>query len=180
MTQYLVITAIGTDRPGISNQIVQLVTQSNLNIVDSRIALLGEEFSLLMMVSGSSNALARLETHFPSFGRQHDLITMMKRTTLKATPNHTYVIEAFVESDDRPSIAEEITTFFAQRHIGIESLSAQTDNTVITGADDTRFHMTLSAKVTVDYNLLQLQEEFEQLCSILHVSGTLNFIKNSA
>ncbi len=181
MKQHLVITAIGTDRPGICNQIVKLVTQSELNIVDSRIALLGEEFSLLMMVSGSPSALSRLETLLPAFGMQHDLITMVKRTTLKVTPSHTYVVEVFVESDDRPGIAEKITTFFAQRQIGIESLSAQTAPPLTSHASSReRFLMTLSAKVNVDYNLMQLQEEFEQLCAALQVSGTLNFIKSSA
>ncbi|SJL82318.1 glycine cleavage system protein R [Vibrio palustris] len=180
MTQHLVITAMGTDRPGICNKIVQLITQSGLNIVDSRIALLGEEFSLLMMVSGSSSELSRIETHLPAFGMEHGLITMMKRTKLKSGLNHTYIVEVFVESDDRPGLAEKITTFFAHRQIGIEALSAQTDRPSTTHANGENFHMTLSAKVNADYNLVQLQTEFAQLCSTLNVSGTLNFIKNSA
>ncbi|MBO0217233.1 glycine cleavage system transcriptional repressor, partial [Vibrio sp. Vb2880] len=34
MKQHLVLTAVGTDRPGICNQLVQLVTQAGCNIVD--------------------------------------------------------------------------------------------------------------------------------------------------
>ena len=70
--------------------------------------------------------------------------------------------------------------FFAHRQIGIEALSAQTDRPSTTHANGENFHMTLSAKVNADYNLVQLQTEFAQLCSTLNVSGTLNFIKNSA
>lgn len=57
MTQHLVITAVGTDRPGICNEVVRLVTQAGCNIIDSRIAMFGKEFTLLMLISGSQATL---------------------------------------------------------------------------------------------------------------------------
>ncbi|HHY0819228.1 TPA: ACT domain-containing protein, partial [Klebsiella pneumoniae] len=37
MTHYLVVTAIGTDRPGIVNEVTRHVSGCGCNIVDSRL-----------------------------------------------------------------------------------------------------------------------------------------------
>lgn len=42
---YLVITALGADRPGIVNAITRHVSSCGCNIEDSRLAMLGEEFT---------------------------------------------------------------------------------------------------------------------------------------
>lgn len=126
MTQHLVITAVGTDRPGICNEVVRLVTQAGCNIIDSRIALFGKEFTLLMLISGSPSNITRVETTLPLLGQQHDLITMMKRTSPHDHQTHAYTVEVYVESDDKMGLTEKFTQFFAQRQIGMASLSAQT------------------------------------------------------
>lgn len=179
MSQHLVITAVGTDRPGICNQIVHLVTQSGCNIVDSRIALFGNEFTLLMLLSGNSNNITRVETTLPIIGQEHGLITMMKRTSPHQEPSHSYTVEIFVESDDKKGITEQFTQFFADRDIGLASLSAQTIDKHKVNRDNNLFQIAMSATVDAEYNLMELQEEFNELCSTLSVQGSLNFIKNS-
>lgn len=106
MTQHLVITAVGTDRPGICNQVVQLVTQSGCNIIDSRIAMFGEEFTLIMLLSGKANNITRVETTLPLLGQEHDLITIMKRTSPHDHIENSYTLEVFIESDDRLGLTE--------------------------------------------------------------------------
>ncbi|HHU9887380.1 TPA: ACT domain-containing protein, partial [Escherichia coli] len=46
---YLVITALGADRPGIVNTITRHVSSCGCNIEDSRLAMLGEEFTFIML-----------------------------------------------------------------------------------------------------------------------------------
>ncbi|WP_428771801.1 glycine cleavage system protein R [Vibrio sp.] len=179
MTQHLVITAVGTDRAGVCNQVVHLVTQSGCNIIDSRIALFGNEFTLLMLVSGNANNISKVETTLPLLGQEHDLITMMKRTSPHAPQNIAYTLEVFIESDDRPGLTEQFTQFFADRQIGLSSLSAQTINKDKVHSQKDQFHIALTATVDGDCNLMQLQEEFDDLCKALEVQGSLNFLKNS-
>lgn len=179
MTQHLVITAVGADRPGVCNQVVHLVTQSGCNIVDSRIAIFGSEFTLLMLLSGNANSITRVETTLPLLGQEHDLITMMKRTLTSEVQEHAYTVEVFIESDDRVGLTEQFTQFFAVRNIGLSSLSAQTINKAKVQSDNNQFHIAISALVESDCNLMQLQEEFNTLCQELNVRGTLNFLQNS-
>ncbi len=179
MTQHLVITAVGTDRPGICNHVAKLVTQSGCNIIDSRIAIFGKEFTLIMLLSGSTNNISRVETKLPLLGQEHDLITIMKRTSPPEKSANDYMVEVYVESDDRLGLTEQFTQFFADREIGIASLSAQTISKDKLQRDSNQFHIAITAHVDSEYNLMQLQEEFDALCSLNAVHGSLNFIKNS-
>lgn len=179
MTQHLVITAVGTDRPGICNQVVKLVTQAGCNIIDSRIALFGNEFTLIMLVSGNANSITRVETLLPLLGQEQDLITMMKRTSPHAQQANAYTVEVYVESDDKPGLTEKFTQFFADRNIGMASLSAQTIDKLKLERETNQFQIAITAHVDSDYNLMQLQEEFDVLCQTFDVHGSLNFIKNS-
>ncbi|WP_117235171.1 glycine cleavage system protein R [Vibrio maerlii] len=178
--QHLVVTAVGTDRPGICNQVVHLATQAGCNIVDSRIALFGNEFTLIMLVSGSNANITRVETMLPLLGQEHELITMMKRTSPHEELDNSYTLEAFIESDDRIGLTEQFTEFFADRNIGLSSLSAQTIKGSKVHTSQDQFHISMTALVDANCNLMQLQEEFEQLCQQQGVTGSLNFIKNGA
>ncbi len=178
MNQHLVITAIGTDRPGICNEVIHLVAQAGCNIIDSRIAIFGNEFTLLMLVSGTTNHITRVETTLPLLGQEHDLITMMKRTSTHEPLSNRYTVEVFVESEDRIGLTEQFTQFFADRNIGLSALSAQTVLKNKAHTEKDQFHIALTASVESECNLMQLQEEFDALCHSLSVSGSLNFINN--
>ena len=65
---YLVITALGADRPGIVNTITRHVSSCGCNIEDSRLAMLGEEFTFIMLLSGSWNAITLIESTLPLKG----------------------------------------------------------------------------------------------------------------
>lgn len=80
MIHHLVVTAIGTDRAGIVNQVVRHVSECGCNIVDSRLAILGNEFTFIMLLSGDWNAITQVENSLPRRSHELELITMMKRT----------------------------------------------------------------------------------------------------
>ena len=61
LQHYLVITALGADRPGIVNTITRHVSSCGCNIEDSRLAMLGDEFTFIMLLSGSWNAINLIE-----------------------------------------------------------------------------------------------------------------------
>ncbi|MGF1763664.1 glycine cleavage system protein R [Aliivibrio kagoshimensis] len=176
MSHHLVITAIGTDRPGISNEFIHLVTQMGCNVIDSRIAMFGNEFTIIMLLSGTANAISKVESTLPIMGQDSDTITMMKRTSPHTELNYEYSAEAIIESDDRPGITEQITHFFATKNIDISSLSAKTMLDEESNLD--KFHMQLAVRLDDSCNLMQLQEEFEAHCLKLKVKSSINFIKH--
>ncbi|SUG54573.1 Glycine cleavage system transcriptional antiactivator GcvR [Salmonella enterica subsp. diarizonae] len=74
---YLVITALGADRPGIVNTITRHVSSCGCNIEDSRLAMLGDEFTFIMLLSGTWNAITLIESTLPLKGAELDLLIVM-------------------------------------------------------------------------------------------------------
>lgn len=175
MIHHLVITAVGSDRPGICNRLTQVVTHSGGNIVDSRIALFGKEFTLIMLVSGETNAITRIETLLPSMSAEHDLMVVMKRTAPHQPPQYTYKIECTIESEDRMGLTEAFTQFFSNHQINISELSAQTQKAITLQQEGhvDQFHIFIAGLTELNMDTEQLQQSFERLCTTLSVIGEL-------
>src|SRR5580704_13191891 len=61
MKQHLAVSAIGSDRTGMVHELTRVISESGGNISESRMASLGTEFAMLLLVSGNWHALAKLE-----------------------------------------------------------------------------------------------------------------------
>ena len=94
---HLVITALGADRPGIVNTITRHVSHCGCNIEDSRLAMLGEEFTFIMLLSGSWNAITLIESTLPLKGAELDLLIVMKRTEASTRPPVPVIMWAQIE-----------------------------------------------------------------------------------
>ncbi|WP_240761755.1 glycine cleavage system protein R [Nitrosococcus wardiae] len=64
MQQHLVISAIGRDRPGLLKELSGTILDGGCHIEDSRMVLLGAEFAILLIASGSWSAVAKLNNSF--------------------------------------------------------------------------------------------------------------------
>ena len=60
--QFIVISALGGDRTGLVFDLTRVVLDCAGNIVDSRMSAFGNEFAMLLLVSGNWHTLAKLET----------------------------------------------------------------------------------------------------------------------
>ena len=57
MLAYIVLTAIGPDRPGLVDEISSFLAARKINIEDSRMAVLGGEFAIIMLASGETGTV---------------------------------------------------------------------------------------------------------------------------
>ena len=80
MKQQLIAVILGTDQVGILSDIATLVSESDCNILDSRHAIYGQEFSLTMIIEGTHNAITRVELSIPEMCQRRDLLSILKRT----------------------------------------------------------------------------------------------------
>lgn len=162
MSSLIVISALGSDRPGIVEALTGAVAAHQGNILDSRMTVLGGEFAVLMLVSGTASALASLEQEKHALETTLDLTLIFKRTELprvrpKARP---YLVE--VVALDHPGIVHEIANFFSQRAINIDNLNTGTYSAPHTGTTMFNIHMTLS--VPTEESISQLKESFLEFC----------------
>ncbi|WP_115718229.1 glycine cleavage system transcriptional repressor [Gallaecimonas mangrovi] len=156
MSQFLVVTAVGEDRPGIVNELVKTASQCNCNIVDSRMAILGNEFSLILLVSGDWNAVARLESQLPVMARDHNLLTMMKRTGQHQAKQYAHRLELVAITHDRPGVISQLTQFMAEQQVDISSLSTSTVGE--------QLHMTVRINLPDGAKLADFESSLAPLC----------------
>jgi len=170
MKKYLVISALGSDRPGLIRDLAKAVTGAGCNIADCRMTLLGGEFALLLLASGSWNAVAKLESQAAALGKKLDLAITTRRTEERAAREMMpYVVD--VAALDRPGILSEVADFFARRDISIEEMSSWSYAAASTGAD--MVSISLNISLPADLHIGRLRDEFTDFCDSLNLDATL-------
>lgn len=171
MTHYLVLTAIGTDRTGIVSQLTKLASECGCNIDDSRMAIFGNEFTLIMLLSGALPAITNIENKLPPVAVALELITMMKRTTNHRNKTFTQHFDVEYAGPDSPGVLKAITEFFAERNIDISSLRSQLHPV------NNRVDCSLSISLTEQSNNEGVTESFAHLCEQLGLEGRIKPIE---
>ena len=59
MKKYLVLSAIGSDRPGLIRDIAKAIADVGCSVADCRMTVLGSEFIMILLASGNWNAVAK-------------------------------------------------------------------------------------------------------------------------
>lgn len=168
---YLVISAIGADKPGIVNALSMAVLDNQCNIIDSRMTVLGGEFAIILMVSGSWDAIARLEQSLPKTGESLGLTIISKRTEAKDSGKNLLPYMVEVVAMDHPGIVYNVAEFFSSRNINIEDLSSGSYAAAHTGTP--MFSMNMTISVPADQHIGQLREQFGEFCDELNLDAVL-------
>ena len=127
MSRYLVLTAMGADRTGCVSELTKLASECECNILDSRMAIFGSEFTFIMLLTGDTRAINKVEARIPKVAHSLDLITMMKRTSGHKTFDLVKHYQVEYSGIDQPGILKSMTAFFATRKIDISSLKSKID-----------------------------------------------------
>lgn len=171
LENFLVVSAIGADKPGIVNKLSMVVLDHNCNIIDSRMTVLGGEFAIILMVSGNWDAIARLEQLLPKTAEELGLTIISKRTEARDTQKNLlpYLVE--VVSMDHPGIVYNVADFFSSRNINIEDLTTGSYAAAHTGTPMFSMHMTIS--VPAEQHIGQLREQFSEFCDELNLDAVM-------
>ena len=153
MAQQLVVTAIGTDRTGIVSQLARLVSDCNCNIVDSRMAIFGNEFTFIMLLSGDAAAISKIEYLLPSSGLALDLLTMTKRTSAHKPQPLSKPYQLSYAGPDKVGTLGTISSLLADHQVYIGSLRSET--LMIHGVPTTNTVMTVQLPAHVEPQLLR-------------------------
>lgn len=167
---YLVITASGEDRVGLVDRLSSKITESGCNIEESRMAVLGGQFALIMLLSGPWNALSKLEGYLEALGGQLGLTIIHKRTHKRerTQPTVPYVVD--VVAMDHPGIVRDLAAFCTRNGINIEELQTDTYAAPHTGAP--MFSVTMTVGIRADAHIPTLRGDFFDYCDGLNLDAT--------
>jgi len=175
MSNRLVITALGTDKPGIVNDLTQAVMEAGCNIEDSRMAALGGEFAIIVMVSGSWNTLAKLESMIPGLERRLDMGIVSRRTEERPPGANLLPYAADVVALDHPGIVYHLANFFSARSINIDELETFSYRAAHTGTP--MFSVHIEVGIPSEMHIAELREQFLDFCDQLNLDAVIEPIK---
>ena len=174
MTTKLVISALGDDRPGIVDELSNIIYKHSLNIEDSRMTVLGGEFAILLLVSGDQSAIESLQAESTDIEQALQMRLLIKPTTESAPAGNNIPYSVEVAAIDHPGIVNNISRFFSSRNINIVNLQTERYAAPHTGSPMFALHMTIG--ISADTNIAELRDAFMQVCDELNLDAELKNI----
>lgn len=149
MDSRLILTVIGSDRPGLTEALAAAVLAAGGNWLESRLARLGGKYVGAVLVSVPANAQATLLEGVAAVDAAGLTVTAVAAGTAPEPPA-LLVVE--LTAQDRPGIVREFTAALAPLGVNIESLATDVEPGAWSGAPLFRAEaeLHLPAGVTAD------------------------------
>lgn len=165
MSQELVVTAVGPDRPGIASDFAGHVHAAGANLADSRMMNLRGQFALIALVEGSAPVLDTLKKRLREAAASLAL-TFEFSATPKAEARKGVPFRLKTYSMDQPGIVHKVTTFLREQSINIEELETNLESAPFMGTPV--FTMELLMLVPSAANVKALRRSLEELGDTLN------------
>lgn len=134
--QFLALSALGSDRPGLVAEVTDYLSQHGGNVEDSRMAVLGAEFGILLLVSGTPEEIAAIERDLASL-REKTGLQILSRLT-KAPEDHrrapTIPCLITAEALDQEGIVRAVSRALSRVGVNIVSLETTAYEAPVTGS----------------------------------------------
>ena len=172
---YLVITASGEDKVGLVDRLSSKITGSGCNIEESRMAVLGGQFALIMLVSGPWNSLSKLEGQLDPLGEQLGLTIIHTRTQKRERTQPAIPYRVEVVAMDHPGIVHKLAAFFSKNGINIEELQTNTYPAPHTGTP--MFSVVMTVGIHANIHIPTLRGDFFDYCDDLNLDASFEPVR---
>jgi len=166
MNQSVILTVVGSDRPGLTRAIADAVFAAGGNWLESHLARLGGKYVGSVLVELPEERLGELESAargIDAVGLKVDIVPAAETPPGRA--GQPLGIE--IVGQDRPGIVREVTTVLAGLDVNIEDFTTAIEGSAWSGAPlfRGRARLLIPAKVSTD----QVREALERISSEIMV-----------
>lgn len=170
MNKQLVLSALGTDQPGLVNKISEHILGLGLNIEDSRMSILGGEFSFMLLVSGEETILRNLVNAIPELENNFTDLTISSKYTQprQLQPSLSYNVN--IHALDHQGIVHNLARFFSDRNINIEDLNTSSYAAPHTGSK--MFSVDLKISIPENSSISKIRDAFIEHCDNLNLDAS--------
>lgn len=172
---FLVISALGEDRPGLVNDLSRSVLDAGCNIADSRMTVLGGDFAIILLVTGNWNAVAKLEDQLPPLAERLGMTITCRRTALREPSANLLPYAVDVVALDNPGIVYNLANFFSSRQINIQDMTTSSYAAAHTGTPMFSVHMRVD--IPARLHIATLRDEFMDFCDQLNLDAIIEPVK---
>ena len=159
--RYIAVSAMGHDRVGLADDIVSWIEAARGNVEDSKMAVLGGEFAVIMLVSGGLTTVETLIGEAPSRALEMGIRLDAAETTAHHAPagGRPYIVESV--SLDSPGIVHAVTREIRSLGISVEDLETSSSAAPWTGAPV--FRMRARVIIPSSLSVVDFREHMETL-----------------
>lgn len=175
MAQLIVISAVGSDRTGVVQDLSKVILACGGNIEESRMTTLGSEFAMLLLVSGNWHTLSRLEQGLDKLCEDGRLTISIRKTDVRTAKENRMPYAVDVVALDQQGIVYNLAEFFSARDIEIADVATRSYSAAHTGAP--MFAVQMAVNVPSSIHIAQLREEFLEVCDRLNLDAILEPVK---
>lgn len=165
---HVAVTAVGRDRPGIAAAVTKVLFDHGANIEDSRMAILGGHFSMMLIVATDADA-GTLESDLTAATADLDLIVSVRAVddaASAASDGEAFTLSVY--GADHPGIVYRVTAALAQRSVNVTDLATR-----VVGDDPPVYVMIMEVTVPAGSDTGALDADLKRLGADLGVDVSL-------
>ena len=164
----IIITAIGSDRPGIVSELSGVITSHGGNVEESRMSRLGSDFAIIMLVTVAPDWEESLELALKTL---NELTIATKPTKLpQISDGRQFRID--LSGADNEGIIKVLSRYLAEKSINILEMETHITQAPISGTP--LFNLNASILVPGGVEEKEIQSDLSQIAQKLGVEIQLN------
>ncbi|MCA9565548.1 MAG: hypothetical protein KC561_18750 [Myxococcales bacterium] len=172
MTETLVITAVGPDRPGLVQSLAASISKHEGNWCESRMAQLAGRFAGIIMVTVPSDRADALQKDLEESLSGSLRVVVQRSETVESVANPVRRARVELIGSDHTGIVREIAQALSQLDVNVEELVTHTVSAPMSG--NAMFSAELDLSVPADLDLVTLRLDLERLADDLMVDIKLS------
>ena len=172
---YLAITVVGENSTGFVRQLTSIIKDCHCTIRESRMTVTGNQICILILVSGTWNAVAKTEDILQREKKQLGIDLNIRRTSMPGQDRNLMPYAIDVVAIDQPGIIHNIVTFFDQNNIDIRDIHTNTYKVNNSGADMFSMHMLIN--IPSDLSIASVRGDFMDFCDQYNLDSIMEPVK---
>ncbi len=171
--KHFVITAFGEDKPGIVEKITKVLYEKNLNIEDSSMTRLNNEFTVMLVVASQDDISEEvLKKEFEKIEKEMKLFINVKEIPEEVIKDRQEIGEIYnivVYGADKPGIVYKVSKLLADKNINISDLRTEKSKDL--------YVMAIQAEVPKITNMEDLEREIDKLKEEMNIDISLEKVE---
>ena len=168
----LIISVVGSDRPGIVSEISGIITSHGGNVEESRMTRLGSDFTIVMLVTVDSKWEESLVVTLQAI-KELSIMT-------KATESNTVITgvncQISLNGADNEGIVNVISKYLSKKSMNILDMETHISNAPVTGTP--LFNLMAITTIPSNIDLSEIQSDLSLIAQKLGVEITVNQSEN--
>lgn len=158
----MVLTAVGADRPGLVERISTLIHDAGGNLEDSRMAILGGEFALILLMSGVAESLEQVGEASDRLASELGLSLSLKPTQRRSSSAEFMAYQLKVTGMDHAGIVAQVSALLSERKVNVAALDSRVEYAPHSGTPI--FHLAAQLQLPSTMALSGFRSALSSLC----------------